>query len=209
MVRQHRRSRRSLRISAWAAVLGLALGVLSSVVLASAARAHAELVAASPASGSVVHAPPTRVVLTFSEPVSTSFATVSVTDGAGRSVDEGRATVDGAMVTQALTPGLPSGGYAVSYRIVSDDGHPVSDTYAFTLALPGDGSASADATTAPTKAPTQPAGAASADSHAAGHGAFGADSNPALRLGLAVGVGTLALAAGTALVAASRRHQPS
>ncbi|WP_195908209.1 copper resistance CopC family protein [Nostocoides sp. HKS02] len=209
MFTQQRTTRRSVAISTSATLLGLALGVLGSVALASAAQAHAALVAASPASGSVLYAPPSRVVLRFSDPVSTSFATVSVTDGAGRSVDAGPATVDGAVVTQPLAPGLASGRYAVSYRIVSDDGHPVSDTYSFSVALPGDGSASADATAAPTKAPTQPAGGGSADPHAAGHGATGTASNPELRVGLAVAVGTLALAAGTALVAASRRRQRS
>jgi methionine-rich copper-binding protein CopC len=189
-------------------VLGLAVALLGWLVTAGVAQAHAELVAASPARGSVLHAPPREVVLTFSEPVSTSFATVSVTDGAGRSVDNGRAAVDGATVTQRLTSGLTSGGYAVSYRIVSDDGHPVSDSYAFTLALPGDGAA-ADATDAPTNPPTQPAGDPPANADAAGRGLIRWSPNPVSRLALAVGVGTLALAAGTALVAASRRRQPS
>jgi methionine-rich copper-binding protein CopC len=200
---QSRGRSRLIRISVWVAVLGLLLSVLSSLVLASAAEAHASLLKTVPANGSVLHEAPSQVVLTFSEPVSASFATVSVTDDSGRSVGQGKAAVNGSVVTQALAPDLGSSGYVVTYRVISDDGHPVSDTTTFTLALPSASSGPNTAAPTPHDGATTPAAApATASGSAAG-------SSPMVRLGLAVGVGTLALAAGTALVAASRRRQAS
>jgi hypothetical protein len=200
---------RLVRITVWAAVLGLLLGVLSSLALAGSADAHAELRSTSPANGARLTQAPTQVVLTFSEAVSSSFATVVVTDGAGRSVSAGPAAVRGAVVTQRLAAGLATGSYTVAFRVVSDDGHPVSDLTTFTLALPV---SQGDSTTAgvPTATPLATASSPTpAVTDAAAADPAGATDGTARRIGLAVGVGALALAAGTALVALSRRERAS
>ncbi len=199
--------RKAIRISVWVAILGLLLGVLSSIVVATGADAHAALKSVSPKDGSTVSAAPTRVVLSFSEAVSTSFATVTVT-GPDGPVSEGKAAVDGATVTQALATGLPNGRYTVSFRVVSDDGHPVSDRTTFTLAAPATPtSSSSEQTTTP---PTPTASASSTPSEpsqqAAASTTDDSDGGRALRIGLAVGVAALAIAAGTALVASARRR---
>jgi methionine-rich copper-binding protein CopC len=198
--------RRVIRIGVWVAVIGLLLGVLSSLVMATSADAHAALRSISPKDGAQLATAPTKVVLTFNEPIGTSFATVSVA-GPDGSVSQGKAVVDGVTVTQSLADDLPDGSYTVSFHVVSEDGHPVSDRTTFTLAaatatpLPQTSSTSTTSTasTPSTSAPTTTAPAAlPADD--------GEGSGRALRIGLAVGVAALALAGGTALVAATRRR---
>jgi methionine-rich copper-binding protein CopC len=203
--------RRAIRIAVWVAVLGLLLGVLSSLVLASGADAHAALRAISPNDGQTVTAVPAKVVLTFNEPISASFATVTVTGPAGPAT-EGRPLVDGVTVTQSLRADLVDGRYTVSYRVVSEDGHPVSDTSRFTVAVVATPAADppTGSTTAATPSATTAAGTTDAPSPAgtaaAGAGQGDESDSKALRVGLAVGVAALALAGGTALIASSRRR---
>ena len=197
--------RRVIRIGVWVAIIGLLLGVLSSLVMATSADAHAALRSISPKDGATVTTAPTQVVLTFNEPIGTSFATVSVAGPAG-SVSQGKAVVDGSTVTQALADDLPDGRYTVSFHVVSEDGHPVSDRTTFTLAaaptatpLPQTATSSSTSGEPTTSAPntTTPAVLPADD---------GEGNGRALRIGLAVGVAALALAGGTALVAATRRR---
>jgi methionine-rich copper-binding protein CopC len=203
---QSSRQRRVVRVAVWVAVLGLVFGVLSSIIMATDASAHTALKSVSPEDGSTVGSPPTEVVLTFSEAVSKSFATVTVTGPSGE-VGSGRpASVQGAVVTQELAPNLPSGRYTVAFRVVSEDGHPVSDRTTFRVLAPSPASTTSEPaptsspsdTSAPTAAPTTDAAGPSAG-----------DEDPsdqrALRLGLAVGVAGLAVAAGIALIASNRR----
>lgn len=204
--------RRTIRISAWVAIIGLLLGVLGSIVMATGADAHAALKSVSPADGSTVRVAPTEVVLTFDEPIGTSFATVSVAGPEG-SVSKGKAAVDGVTVRQALADDLPSGRYTVSFHVVSEDGHPVSDRTAFALAAqaPTAGPTSPSSTTTTTTTPSSPSssdttGPATTSTPAAAAPPADEGDGRALRLGLAVGVAALALAGGTALVAASRRR---
>jgi methionine-rich copper-binding protein CopC len=159
---------RVVRIAVWVAVLALLLTIGSSLLTAVAASAHTALKSMTPAPGSTVRTPPTEVVLVLTEPVSASFATVTVTDGQGRSVSAGRARVSGATVTQPLRE-VADGRYAVAWRVVSADGHPVSGRASFAVAVaratptttgttpsttasPGDGPTTAEPTPAATSA---------------------------------------------------------
>jgi len=117
--------------------MSLALGaaLVTSVISAAPASAHAVLVKITPDVDAQLTTAPTEVVLEFDEPVSTTFATVVVTNAAGATVAHGKPTVLGARVTQPLSPGLAAGGYRVAFRVVSDDGHPISGESNFTLRL--------------------------------------------------------------------------
>ena len=199
--------RRVIRIGVWVAILGLLLGVLSSIIMATGADAHAALKSISPEDGSSVSTAPTKVVLTFNEPISTSFATVTVT-GADGVVSAGKTVVDGVTVTQALAPDLANGRYAVTYRVVSEDGHPVSDRTTFTVAAAATPTTSASETSVPsaTPLPATPSASGSTVASTVPDDADAPGSGRGLRIGLAVGVAALALAGGTALVASSRRQ---
>lgn len=131
-------SRRSLAtVLATGMAVSFALGasLVTSVISAAPASAHAALVKITPDADARLTNAPTQVVLEFDEPVSATFATIVVTTAAGLSVARGKPTVLGAKVTQALSPTMASGGYRVAFRVVSNDGHPVSGQSRFTLAL--------------------------------------------------------------------------
>lgn len=110
----------------------VALGLLAA---APAAWAHTELIGSDPANGATLPQPPTRLTLTFSEPVPAESATVTVTapDGTGWTV--GEVSASGATLAVPVTPGAsPAGQYVVSWQVESLDGDFVSGRTTFTLA---------------------------------------------------------------------------
>jgi copper resistance protein C len=132
------RSRRSLAMMLTSGLmLSLALSAVMvlSVVGAAPASAHAVLVKITPLAGAELTTEPTEVVLEFDEPVNSTFATVVVSTARGVSVTRGKPAVLGGTVRQPLSPSMTSGVYRVAYRVVSNDGHPVSGESAFTLTL--------------------------------------------------------------------------
>jgi len=73
----------------------------------------------------------------------------------------------GSDVTVALEPLTASGAYTVAWRVVADDGHPVTGTFGFTLALGASATPSATATTTVTPALAATSSSAAADSSSA------------------------------------------
>ena len=126
----------------------LVASLLALVVSTGVAAAHAKLESMTPADGSTMAAPPTKVVLTFNEDVNPDFVAVKVTGPEG-SESAGKPAVDGTAVTQSLAADLPAGKHTVTYRVVSTDGHPVSGTVTFTSTA-----APASASPSPTASPT-------------------------------------------------------
>ena len=148
---------RTLAVAAATVVLAL-LAVLTG----GPAAAHTGLQSSTPADGEALTAAPDTVTLTFATAVASNFAKVAVTGPDGQSVTSGDLTVDGAVVRQPVTTN-GDGAYAVAYRVVSDDGHPVSGELAFTVT--GTGAAptqteAAEPTDVSTPAPSTPAPAA-------------------------------------------------
>jgi copper resistance protein C len=133
--------------------------LVTSVISAAPASAHAALVKITPAANGKLTSAPTKVVLDFNEPISNKFATVIVTNAAGVNVAKGKPTVLGGEVTQPLSPSLASSKYRVAYRVTSDDGHPVGGQSTFTLTLaPG----SSPTKASPTASATPPVAASAA-----------------------------------------------
>jgi methionine-rich copper-binding protein CopC len=137
---------------------GLGVALLVGLAGTGPGAAHAELEKISPADGATVGTPPSVVVMTFSEDVSSTFAVVQVKGPGGEPVSQGRPHVQGAVVTQPLAASLAAGRYTVAYRVVSSDGHPVSDTTSFTIAAgtPSSTAASATPPSSPTATVTRP-----------------------------------------------------
>jgi copper resistance protein C len=126
----------------------LALPLAAALLLVAApASAHDELVSTDPAAGSTVGALPAQLTLTFNEAVSAEQGAteMQVTDAAGTSLVAGPASVADNVVTQPLE-GAASGVITVLWKVVSDDGHPVSDQFSFTV--------TPAATPTPTPSPT-------------------------------------------------------
>jgi copper resistance protein C len=187
-------------------VLSLLLAVLSSLATAVAATAHAALRSMTPAAGSTVTTAPTKVVLTYNEAISSSFATVTVTDQDGDTVSSGRPAVAGKTVTQKLSA-VGSGRYTVAFRVVSEDGHPISQRLVFSVDLP-----TATSATPPTTATEPPASPTSAAASAAPTPAPtpGDSDDGTASTALAWGVGAAAFAVvAVGAVAWARRRQTS
>jgi copper resistance protein C len=96
------------------------------------AYAHATLISSRPSDGAVLARVPTEVVFTFDEAVA-SPAFVSVIGPDGANIADGDAVIDEANVTQAVRLVPTQGPYSASFRVVSDDGHPVTGTVHFTV----------------------------------------------------------------------------
>ncbi|MGW3966138.1 copper resistance CopC family protein [Amycolatopsis sp. NPDC005003] len=124
--------------------IAAALAAAGCTVLlgAPAAAAHSVLVSSSPASGASVAAGPAEAVLEFNEPVENRFTELAVLGPDGTSHWEaGPASVVDARVFAPLHPLGPAGTYTIRYRVTSADGHPVSGTVPFRLAVAGPGTA--------------------------------------------------------------------
>ena len=113
----------------------VALGAACAIVFVSAlpASAHAQLISSNPSANGVVPDAPAAVTLQFSENVAVQPDGIRVLSGDGKRVDLGTASAQGAMATSPLNAGLPNGGYVVSWRAVSADGHPIRGSFTFSI----------------------------------------------------------------------------
>ncbi|MCP3389396.1 CopD family protein [Bradyrhizobium sp. CCGB12] len=112
-----------------------ALATLLFVVgFATGALAHAALVAVEPTSGSMLASAPKAVVLRFNEAVTPGA--IRLIDGAGTTRDDLRVDASGEAISVAMPPDLPQGTAVVSYRVISQDGHPVAGSMIFSIGMP-------------------------------------------------------------------------
>jgi copper transport protein len=120
--------------------------ILALILLPTLALAHAQLVSSDPGDGAVVASAPAVVTLTFNEPVSPIAIKLARPDGSVSLIDTFRS--DGSAITITPPPALSNGSYALSYRVMSEDGHPIGGTLGFAIGAPSAGGAAlaADAT---------------------------------------------------------------
>lgn len=115
-------------------LLLVALGVIT--LPTGPASAHAALLGAVPAPGSVVGSSPTEVVVTFSEAVTPVTGRVQVIAPDGKRIS-GEATSSGATLRIPVRKAdRPLGTYLVSYRVISADSHPVGGALTFSVGAP-------------------------------------------------------------------------
>jgi hypothetical protein len=186
---------------AFAVAAAAALAALFIVLGGGTAAAHTGLQSSAPADGEALTAAPDTVTLTFATAVASQFAQVAVTGPDGQPVNSGELTVDGVVVYQPVSTS-GDGAYVVAYRVVSDDGHPVSGELSFTLTGTGAGAATETAAAKPTEASTP---AASSDAETTVSAA--ADSGPGSSWGpwLALVAVALVFVVGTWLALRPRR----
>lgn len=108
-----------------------------AIGLPATAFAHAALGTAVPADGAMLAEAPATMDLTFSEPVAPIALRLIAPDGSSRVLS---AALHDTVLSVALPSGMGQGTYALSWRVVSEDGHPVGGTLTFSI-----GHASADA----------------------------------------------------------------
>ena len=102
---------------------------------ASSAAAHDSIVSATPEADATIGVVPQEISLTFSGEILTvgSAVVIEVITPGGQNLATEQPQIDGTTVTQALTGDQEPGLYTVRWRVVSSDGHPISDEYTYTL----------------------------------------------------------------------------
>jgi copper transport protein len=93
---------------------------------------HAVLLDTSPPDGAVLATPPPLIVLRFNEPVTPVSVRLLDRNGHALAAPEGIHAI-GAEIAIHPSATLPDGGYAVSYRVISADSHPVAGTFLFAV----------------------------------------------------------------------------
>src|SRR6185295_8816324 len=100
--------------------LALFLGALS----APEASAHASLIRSEPADRSVVATAPGHIHLTYNEPVSALVLKLVAADGTATTLD--KFVLADTTLTVTLPDHMANGTYVMSWRVISEDGHPVA-----------------------------------------------------------------------------------
>lgn len=116
---------------------GAAIVVIAVVGFARPVSAHADLSSSSPAANSVVATSPEAVVLSFTEPVDLVADAIRVVDADGALIDIGPATLSEGGTTMSVgLPPLDEGTWAIAWRAVSADSHPIQGAFTFSIGAP-------------------------------------------------------------------------
>jgi copper transport protein len=124
------------RLFSFSAALLTAL--IAAAAVAGMAFAHAQLLSSKPKDGEALKQSPREFVLTFDEGIETDFVQLRVEDAAGQSADQGEPYHPQGreeLVAIRLRSAL-EGTYVASYRVISEDGHPVEKSTEFTVRPP-------------------------------------------------------------------------
>jgi copper transport protein len=99
--------------------------------------AHAALASTFPAEGSVVPKQPEQVSATFDEPIHMTATSLEVYSPEGDRADDGDTTLaNPEEIAVTLLPGLGNGTYTAVWHVISDDTHPVSGEFTFSIGAP-------------------------------------------------------------------------
>ena len=95
------------------------------------AFAHADLVSTDPVDGADLQSAPESITLSFNSKILEGLAELAVTNSVGELVT-GVVAESAQTTATALWPvDLPGDTYKVAYRIVSEDGHPITGAFSF------------------------------------------------------------------------------
>jgi len=113
-----------------------ALGLLTALIGAAEAEAHALLDRTDPRAGSTLRTPPREIRLRFTEALEPARSRIQVMSEDGRRVDRGAARADASAPTlfRVSLPPLPPGSYRVGWRVVSVDSHVSEGSFSFHVA---------------------------------------------------------------------------
>ena len=117
------------RIAALVGVIGL------TFFIASPALANS-LVATSPIAGTTLKVAPSAVTISVEITPMDMGNEITVTDPAGRRVDDGTLTVAGNDLIVGMKPITESGAYTVSYSIISEMDIPLDGSFVFNFSTP-------------------------------------------------------------------------
>lgn len=107
-----------------------------ALATAPSAKAHAQVTSTFPKAGSVVHGWPARIWVEFDGNLivlsGKSVNLFTVKDSTGKNLKVSGAVASGARLSAVVSKPRMSGKVQVTWRVVSEDGHPVSNSYSFT-----------------------------------------------------------------------------
>lgn len=118
-------------------IIGAIVSAVFLVASAMPATAHTSLKASSPEDGGQIDVAPSGLVLEFTGPIVPFGYRVAVRGPDGRAYEAGAPLAGRTTLTQPLKPLGPRGEYRVTFRVVSDDGHPLVSGIRFTLTRSG------------------------------------------------------------------------
>jgi methionine-rich copper-binding protein CopC len=121
-----------LKIALTCLTASLLIAVGTSVV-----QAHAALTSSNPEDGSTLSAPPTVIDLTFNEELLPDTVEIAVTTEAAGLIAGIEFTTAGPTVQVTWPQDLPDDTYQVAYRVVSNDGHPITGAISFSYSGSG------------------------------------------------------------------------
>jgi hypothetical protein len=177
-------------------LVGLLLISVSFISGAIPASAHADLTGTSPVDGAVLESEPESLTLSFNSRILDGMAEIAVTNSLDELVTGVVAESASTTVTALWPADLPGDTYVVAYRIVSEDGHPITGTFSFNYPDSQTVTAESDVTTVdiPTVEPDQTALEPSV-AESANNASTSSDSPSATRSLLVWALGFLALVA--------------
>jgi len=177
-------------------LVGLLLVSVSFIGGAIPASAHADLTGTSPVDGAVLESEPESLTLSFNSRILDGMAKIAVTNSLDELVTGVVAESASTTVTALWPADLPGDTYVVAYRIVSEDGHPITGTFSFSYPDSQTVMAESDVTTVdiPTVEPDQTALEQSV-AESANNASTSSDSPSATRSLLVWALGFLALVA--------------
>lgn len=106
------------------------------LMVAQPASAHTEFVRSDPTAGATLASAPQQVTIFFSGLLDIDGSSITVVDASGATVSQGATTLsptDQKALVVSLKSGLGNGTYTVNWTAKSEDGHPSSDSFAFTV----------------------------------------------------------------------------
>jgi copper transport protein len=115
------------------------LGILLAVALPGGpASAHNSFVSSDPGDGAVLDAAPAQISIVFDKPVPLDTASATVIDSSGSRTEVESVTHGPSGDTEIIValPPLGAGEATVRWRLVSSDGHVISERIEFTIAAP-------------------------------------------------------------------------
>ena len=137
------------------------LALLAAVVVIGGitpASAHTDLVSSDPRDGAELAAPPSQVTFVFAEELLPDFVNFSISNAEGEPLSIAGVSVDGATAVLPWPTDAPGNAYTVAYRVVSQDGHPISGaiTFSYVMDLPSPTPTSSATSPTPTSSSALP-----------------------------------------------------
>ena len=103
----------------------------------SSAFAHAQVTSTSPVRGAELTEVPAEVTVEFDGNLTViedlSINVLKIFDQSGKQIDDGKTLVGGARLTVGVADRTGTGTFQVTYRVVSEDGHPIESEFIFSV----------------------------------------------------------------------------